>query len=199
VEINSSFYRPHRCATYRRWAETVPDDFRFSVKIPRALTQTHRLKDYGGLLDVFLEQVSGLGGKLGVLLVQLPPSLVYEPQTAAAFFRDLARAQVTLACEPRHASWFTREASNALAEHNVVRVAADPPRAEGDGMPGVNTRLAYFRLHGRPKIYYSDYGEEAIGALASKLASQDWAIFDNTAASHALGNALALARGCRQI
>lgn len=192
VEINSSFYRPHKRATYERWAAAVPADFRFSVKVPRTITQNHRLKDYGNLLEQFLEEVSGLGRKLGVILAQLPPSLVYDAEPVEAFFRDLADCKVVIACEPRHASWFTPEAEALLKRLHVSRVAADPPRAPSDGKPGGDTRLAYFRLHGSPKIYYSDYPESTLKALAPKLRANDWCIFDNTAAYHALGNALSL-------
>jgi uncharacterized protein YecE (DUF72 family) len=45
VEINSSFYRPHRPQTYARWAASTPQTFRFAVKLPRAITHTHRLRD----------------------------------------------------------------------------------------------------------------------------------------------------------
>jgi uncharacterized protein YecE (DUF72 family) len=54
VEINSSFYRPHRTATYERWAASVPEEFRFAVKIPKAITHERRLKEAGDLLDRFL-------------------------------------------------------------------------------------------------------------------------------------------------
>jgi len=199
AEINSSFYRPHKRATYERWAASVPAAFRFAVKVPRTITQDHRLKDYGDLLERFLGEVSGLGGKLGVLLAQLPPSLGYDAGTAAAFFTDLARAGAAMACEPRHASWFTPEADAALRQLHVARVAADPPRAPGDGTPGGDTRLAYFRLHGSPKIYYSDYPDLALESLAPRLRETDWCIFDNTAAFHATGNALALTEKMRQL
>src|SRR4051794_10397874 len=78
VEINSSFYRPHRIATYERWAATVPEDFRFAIKVPKSVTHERRLKDTGDLLDQFVSEVTGLGPKLGPLLVQLPPSLAFE-------------------------------------------------------------------------------------------------------------------------
>src|SRR3954449_13476072 len=72
VEINSSFYRPHRRATYERWAASVRDGFRFAVKMPKAITHERRLRDAGELLNRFLSEVAGLGPKLGPLLVQLP-------------------------------------------------------------------------------------------------------------------------------
>ena len=117
VEINSSFYRPHAAGTYARWASLVPRGFRFSVKLPRTITQFARLVNTEDLLDGFFEQVAGLGAKLGRCVVQLPPSLVFDAVVADCFFAALReRADRTgLACEPRHASWGTAEAD---AEEN---------------------------------------------------------------------------------
>jgi uncharacterized protein YecE (DUF72 family) len=196
AEINSSFYRPHQYKTYARWAAGVPHDFRFSVKLPRVITQTRQLQNYDEPLMRFLDEIAGLGAKLGVILVQLPPSLAYDRDTAAAFFRDLrARSPAALACEPRHPSWFTPTADAALRGLHVARVAADPPRAPKDGVPGGWTGFSYRRLHGSPKIYYSEYSPGALDDIADHLrkeASNAWCIFDNTAAYAALGNALDL-------
>ncbi|MFC7739592.1 DUF72 domain-containing protein, partial [Roseomonas sp. GCM10028921] len=85
VEINSSFYRPHRPATYARWAASVPDGFRFSAKVPRTVTHDRRLKEAGELLQRFVGEVRALGDRLGPLLVQLPPSLRYEEEVADRF------------------------------------------------------------------------------------------------------------------
>src|SRR5690349_22366449 len=54
VEINSTFHRPHRAATYERWAASVPRAFRFAVKMPRAITHDQRLRNSARLLDPFL-------------------------------------------------------------------------------------------------------------------------------------------------
>jgi uncharacterized protein YecE (DUF72 family) len=193
VEINSSFYRPHREKTYARWAASVPEDFRFSVKLPRAITHDRRLKDFREPLDRFCEEVSGLGGKLAVILVQLPPSLIYDPDDAEALFQTLRKkTHASFACEPRHSSWFSPAADKALQHLHVARVAADPPRADKDVQPGGRQGLRYWRLHGSPKIYYSDYPHAALVSLSAKLKPEDWCIFDNTAAFAALGNALSL-------
>jgi uncharacterized protein YecE (DUF72 family) len=53
VEINSSFYRPHRRSTYARWAARVPDEFRFAVKLTRAITHDMRLQAWRAPLDQF--------------------------------------------------------------------------------------------------------------------------------------------------
>src|ERR1700750_903455 len=89
VEINSSFYRPHRPATYARWAASVPSGFRFAVKLPRRITHLDRLSAPGAAPPSFLPGVGALGARLGVLLVQLPPSLAFAPDVAAGFFATL--------------------------------------------------------------------------------------------------------------
>src|SRR5690349_20087775 len=86
VEINSSFYRPHRPGTYARWAATVPEGFRFAVKMPREITHRRRLVGAVELLDRFLDEARALGDKLGPLLVQLPPKLTFAGDVARAFF-----------------------------------------------------------------------------------------------------------------
>src|SRR5579884_3497709 len=73
AEINSSFWRPHQQKTYARWASEVPQDFRFSVKLPRAISHEGGLANAREHLPRFLEETSGLGSKLAVILVQLPP------------------------------------------------------------------------------------------------------------------------------
>ena len=137
VEINSSFHRHHRAQTYVRWAASVPADFRFAVKVPRTLTHDGELAPLPQVLDQFAEEVHGLGTKLGVLLVQLPPKLEFEAPVAKRFFRELRkRIDVPFACEPRHASWGTQRAASLLTQLAVARVAADPSPHDDARRPG---------------------------------------------------------------
>ena len=199
VEINSSFYRPHRPATYARWAASVPDDFRFAVKAPKAITHERRLADAENLLGDFLAQISALGEKLGCVLVQLPPSLEFNLATAETFLVSLRDQHAgAVAIEPRHPSWFTEVSAELLEEHRVARVAADPARVPGGGEPGGWSGTVYYRLHGTPRVYYSAYDEAYLRALAMRLggaaggADNVWCIFDNTALGAATRNALTL-------
>lgn len=202
TEINSSFHRPHRRSTYVRWADSVPLDFRFAVKLPKTISHTARFVDSGALLEAFVEEIGGLGPKLGVVLLQLPPSFAFEPEVVAAFLAGLrARLDpsVGIACEPRHASWFDATADACLAAHRVARVAADPVLAPGGERPGGWGGLQYHRLHGAPRIYYSAYDPKRLAELAASLAhapdsAETWCIFDNTASGAATGDALAIKR-----
>ncbi len=194
VEINSSFYRPHRRATYERWAASVPRDFTFAVKLPKAVTHDARLAADAAAVDRFLEETGGLGRKRGPILIQLPPSLPCDAAVAEAFFASLrARTDAALVCEPRHRSWFTPAADALLVSHRVARVAADPPPVAVAGAPGGWTGLRYTRLHGSPDMYRSAYDAAAIADRAAAATDVDvdtWTIFDNTMTGAAIVNAL---------
>ncbi|WP_262270128.1 DUF72 domain-containing protein [Microvirga yunnanensis] len=197
VEINSSFYRPHRVSTYQRWAGDVPDDFRFAVKMPKTITHEGRLREVDEPLQRFLGEVAGLGSKLGPVLIQLPPSLKFDPADVRSFVERLrASFDGDVVCEPRHASWFTADVDAFLVEHRIARVAADPKPHPNAGTPGGWTSLVYYRLHGSPKMYYSAYSQEVIAETAKTLGDHAsagraaWCIFDNTAAFAATGDAL---------
>ena len=197
VEINSTFHRPHRASTFERWAASVPATFRFSIKVPRSITHDQRLVRTAPLLDPFLEDLAPLGKRLGCLLVQLPPSLAFDTRIARSFFTVLRKRFARgVALEPRHASWFGSRADRLMEEYKVARVAANPPRAEADGRPGGWRGLAYFRLHGSPRVYYSSYDDDFLGDLALEVKAlarrriPTWCIFDNTTLGAATPNAM---------
>ncbi|MEJ0006706.1 MAG: DUF72 domain-containing protein [Steroidobacteraceae bacterium] len=204
VEINTSFYRHHQLGTYARWAQSVGPAFRFSVKTPKALTHEGSLghTDHA-VLERFLGEVAGLGAKLRALLIQLPPSLPFERADAEGFLTQLRRRiapTVAIVCEPRHASWSSDTAEALFKELAVSRSAVDPPRWRQDAIPGGGPHLAYFRMHGSPRTYFSDYAPPRLETLARELQAamrncdELWCIFDNTAHGYAIGNALSAQR-----
>jgi uncharacterized protein YecE (DUF72 family) len=201
AEINSSFYRPHLPATYERWASSVPEKFRFSVKMPRAITHYARLKGVTAELDAFIGQAGALGRKLGVVLVQLPPSLQFDHKIAKQFFVALRRRYPgAIALEPRHATWFDKGPCALLEDCGVSRVAADPAVVPEASDPGGDPQTIYLRLHGSPEVYYSTYDKKRLRIIANRLrvaraGSVDaWCIFDNTARGAAFANALDVKR-----
>ncbi len=206
AEINSSFQRSHRVEIYARWAAQTPPGFRFSAKLPRAITHEGRLHAAREPLQRFLAQAAGLGERLAVLLVQLPPSLAFEPRPARDFFSLLSGLfGGTVVCEPRHASWFEPEADRLLIAARVGRVAADPARRAAAAAPGGwlgpagdgAGAVLYHRWHGAPRTYRSSYDNAWLRARAEEVrrwptAANRWCIFDNTASGAATPNALDL-------
>jgi uncharacterized protein YecE (DUF72 family) len=198
VEINSCFYRAHRPTTYARWAATVPHSFRFSLKIPRTITHELGLRKTMPLLETFLAETSHLGEHRGCLLVQLPPRLEFD-LSLLGFFRGLRERFVgSVACEPRHESWFAPRAQRVLEDFCIAGVAADPPRGRAGIEPHGWRGLAYYRWHGSPRTYYSSYDPITLRRIGDTVATLGkagipvWCIFDNTALSAATDNALEL-------
>ena len=208
VEINSSFHRPHRRATWERWAAATPEGFRFAVKAPKAVTHTAKLVNTGGALLEFFDGVSALGQKLGPVLFQLPPKLSFDEGVAQEFLTTLREVHLgAVVLEPRNASWFSAAAERLLRSFEIARVAADPPKgSELAANPGGWPGLRYWRLHGAPRTYYSEYDSEWLQAFADRLrlqagvlnTSETWVIFDNTALSHATSNSVWLDRALAQ-
>jgi uncharacterized protein YecE (DUF72 family) len=200
VEINSSFHRPHRRATWERWAAMTPTNFRFAVKTPKAITHTAKLVNTRTTLLEFFDAVRALGNKLGPVLIQLPPKLPFDESVAPEFFttlRELHQGGVVL--EPRHPSWFVTPVDALLRSFQIARVAADPPKgSELAAQPGGWPGLCYWRLHGSPRTYYSEYDIHWLRAFAEQLQlhegcseeKETWVIFDNTVVGHATANAV---------
>jgi uncharacterized protein YecE (DUF72 family) len=199
VEINSSFYRSHRHETYARWALAVPIGFRFSVKLPKEITHSLRLRACARPLRKFLSEIAGLGSRLGCVLIQLPPSFAFQRPVVRQFLTLLRRHfDGDAVLEPRHITWFDPHVEAILHEFNVSHVASDPALCAAAARPSVNSSVVYFRLHGSPRMYYSNYDERYLQVMASELkrdhvkSKQAWCIFDNTAHGFATMNALHL-------
>ena len=200
VEINSSFYREHRIATWERWGRTVPAGFRFSAKVPRDITHIRRLIDCDPLLERFVEGPAALGARAGPLLIQMPPSLAFAAPVVARFLDGFRRHwSGPLVAEPRHPSWFEGEGDALLTRFGVGRVAADPAVVPAAAEPGGSEDVVYWRLHGSPRIYYSAYPPEFLArvarsaAAASRASREVWCILDNTALGAAARDAAILA------
>lgn len=196
VEINSTFYRLPRASTVERWAASVPKHMRFSIKMPKHITHELRLEKVSAPLNEFSAIVEAFGNKAGPILIQLPPKAAYSSSGEDFLHQvhDMGFRQVAL--EPRHLSWFDPEVNLLLRRLKIARVAADPARAPGDGVPAGDRQLAYYRWHGSPRIYWSSYSNGCLTRLAQLIddqpRSERWVIFDNTAQGAATANALSL-------
>ncbi len=199
VEVNSSFHRPHRASTWARWRQSVPAGFRFAVKVPKTISHQRKLVDCAELVEGFLGQVGALEEKLAVLLLQLPPKLAFDGAVAEDFLAKLTTlTPVRIVCEPRHPSWFDAGADALLDRLRVARAAADPATTPEGALPGGWRGFSYWRLHGSPTMYRSAYGTTRLDDYAALIRAgidqgrKVWCMFDNTAASAATGDALAL-------
>jgi uncharacterized protein YecE (DUF72 family) len=197
VEINSTHYKFHQPKTFARWCMEVPADFRFAVKMHRDISHVQRLTRIDEAMR-FLNPLEAFGEKLGVVLLQLPPSLDFTLDTEV-FLRDLASEYAgAIAVEPRHPSWAQGSVEQLLQQLRMARVAADPPLITERVIAGGDRALSYYRFHGNPQMYRSVYSEERLVELSSSIikerpaAGSTFVFFDNTMSGAAHANALRL-------
>ena len=184
VEVNTSFYHLPKRSTFEKWRSETLDDFIFGVKMSRYVTHIERLKVTQEPLDRFFAAAAGLSKKLGIILVQLPPSLRYDEKTFAAFIRRLDKARtigrkkVRIALEPRHDSWFDEEnmeAIRALMKKQgmslVFAHSAVFPRYEPVD-ENILTDYVYLRFHGPKEFALSQYGRRRLKPWAEMI--QKW-------------------------
>ena len=160
TEINSSFHRPHRLSTWERWRDSVPPDFRFSVKLPKTITHQAKLADCGGLARGVPRAGACARREAGGAAGPAAAEARTRPGDRQRVFPGSEQALCGSNClRTSQRQWFTDEADDLLAGLEVARVAADPAICEAAALPGGWRGLSYWRLHGSPVIYRSSYAD----------------------------------------
>jgi uncharacterized protein YecE (DUF72 family) len=196
VELNASFYHLPREITVTGWMMRTPETFVFCPKMSRFVTHRLRLKDAAGSLERFFTVFAPLKLKTGPVLMQLPPSLTYDPALTEDFFSLLTEkyTEYRFAWEIRHASWLNAGFFNLLNRSNMGFVIAD----SGRRFPyheAVTASFVYIRLHGREQLYASDYQDHDLSLLAQKIIGwhtekkEIWVFFNNDFHGFAVKNA----------
>jgi uncharacterized protein YecE (DUF72 family) len=159
VEIDSTFYRYPSKGTAMGWARYSPEGFVFTAKLPKLITHEKKLgivsdveKDLNTFVD--LMEPLWLGGKLGCLLIQLPPSFDYKPKELESFFKILP-SQIKFAVEFRNLSWMREETWFLLEKYNVAYAIVDEPLLPPE--VHITSDIAYFRWHGKGEQPWFDY------------------------------------------
>jgi uncharacterized protein YecE (DUF72 family) len=153
VEIDSTFYAYPTKGLVLGWARYTPDNFVFSAKLPQLLTHEKKLDLNKGVeadLIRFLSLLKPLiaTGKLGPVLVQLPPSYSYQSDyDKLKAFLTRAPEDVNFAVEFRHPSWLREDVWSFLKGRNVANVIVDEPLLPPDTV--VTADFAFIRWHGR--------------------------------------------------
>lgn len=159
VEVDSSFYKIPSRSMVLGWLKSTPQDFKFSFKIPKIITHDKHLKGVEVELDQFIEIMEQIDkvGKLGCLLVQLPPSFTFEKKDDLVSFLKLLPKHIHFAVEFRHESWNRDETWTLLKKYNIANTIIDSP-IQFLSKPIVTSRThAFVRWHGHgAKIWY-DY------------------------------------------
>src|SRR5690606_23906912 len=148
-EFNGSFYRFPTVESLDKWYDKTPDDFSFSIKIPKVITHTKKLVDCEKEVSDFYEIVSkGLKEKLACVLWQFPPSFLYSELNLAKLIK-LLNSDFKNVVEFRHKSWWNKNAVETLQQTGVIFCNPSYPGLDVDLIDG--GKIGYFRMHGVPK------------------------------------------------
>lgn len=198
VELNGSFYSLQRPESYRRWRDSVPDDFVFAVKGSRYISHMLRLQNSAqALANVFASGVLALGAQLGPILWQLPERQLFDPEGLDAFLRSLPRTTgeaavlaqghderlegrawleieadqpIRYALEPRSETFADERCIALLHEHGVALTVADTA-GRWPLFDTLTTDFVYVRLHGAEVLYHSGYTEPQLQQWAERVAA----------------------------
>ena len=191
LELNVTFYKFPTEKSLEKWFMDSPDDFKFSVKAPKAITHFKKFNDCERMLDDFYGSIQlGLKQKLGCVLFQLPPQLIYSPELLEKIIMNLNPSYKNV-IEFRHKSWWDKVVLKTLKKHNIIFCGITYP-----GLPdnaAKTTKNLYYRLHGVPVLYKSAYSEIFLEELLKEIKLQNvkeaWIYFNNTWGTAAIENA----------
>ena len=202
VELNNTFYRFPSLEKLLDWYEKSPANFSFSIKVPKLITHFKQLMDADLLIkNLYATCKDGLKEKLGEILFQFPPKFDYT----AARLQQLINSvdtEFTNVVEFRHSSWWNEEVYTQLAKNKIIFCGTSHPLLPDDIIVG--GPVIYYRFHGVPSLYYSNYKQDVLKAFADDIADVPQirkvnCYFNNTAATNAIKNAQFLRQYCDKI
>lgn len=196
VEINVTFYKVPTKKTFEKWYNETPEDFVFSLKIPKTITHIKKLKEIEEDLKSFLKSIEPLKEKGKVLLFQLPPSLRFDKELFERFVKTLPTSYKNV-IEIRNKTFHTEEFVRILESHNVCLCLSDCAGRYPSWYEIKTANFLYLRMHGSRELYVSKYEEAELQNLAQKIKNfadveEVYIYFDNTALGHAVTDAKAL-------
>ena len=195
VEINSTFYRKPTAKTLLKWFDETPEDFKFFIKIPKTVSHEKRLEDCKEEISEFCLHIqSHLKEKLSGFLYQFPPSFKNTQENVDLILNTIDFNYLNV-IEFRHESWWRDEIFNILKDNNIIFSGVSFPGNLPENMIVNHPEIIYYRLHGKPILYKSEYSEELLNGLAEKIKSEQkktFIFFNNTWGTAAIKNSLYL-------
>jgi len=194
VEVNSSYYHWPRDSTFAGWRSRVPPGFRMTVKAPRGLTHSSRLNAPETWIERIERGLRGLGDRLGIFLVQLPPAFAWDPERLEGFLGKMPR-WIPVAVEFRHPSWHREDVWELLERYGAAYCVMS-----GAHLPCILRATApfvYVRLHGpdAEQLYGGSYSDADLRWWADRIHEWQvqgrgvWAYFNNDWEGNAVRNA----------
>ena len=199
IEVNSCFYKTPLFSTYERWANDVPEDFTFTLKLSKDISHAKELSEDLACMNSFLQAATGTGNKKGCLLIQFPGKITLDHFNQVEQILHRLREldpdnEWRKAIEFRNDSWYIGETDELLNKYEATLVLHDFPKGKISAVRG-NANFVYMRFHGPTGNYRDSYSHHALDEKAEQIrgfletGKDVYAYFNNTA-----GNAFENAR-----
>ncbi len=191
IELNTTFYRFPRPEALHNWYQRSPAVFKFSVKAPRLITHYKNFIDSERMLgDFYASMYEGLGDKLGCVLFQLPSRVPYSDELLERIFGILDPSFDNV-IEFRDAGWWKKKVYKSLKKHKISFCGISHPKLQDDVVK--NNSILYYRLHGVPVLYKSEYKKEFIEEITDEIKTsgrfkEAYIYFNNTWGTGAIAN-----------
>jgi len=161
IEVNSSFYKVPMASTVKKWAEDVPETFRFTFKLSKEITHNKELAFDPQAVSAFMEVISFVGDKRGCVLVQFPPSVRIGNLKQLELLMSVLRKSDphytwNIALEFRHVSLYSDVVYRLLEDYRMAMVIQDKPPAVTPMMES-ELPFVYLRFHGPGGSYRGSY------------------------------------------
>jgi len=192
VELNTTFYRFPKLSFLESWYQRSPKDFLFAVKAPRLITHFKQFQKTEEIIGDFYSVIEeGLKEKLGCVLFQLPPRSAFTDERLERIIKNLDPAFKNV-LEFRHVSWWTPEVYDKLSKHRITFCGMSHPQLPQDIIQ--NNPLFYYRFHGVPELYKSEYTKKVLHGFVDEIKSarkvkQAFIYFNNDIGGSAITNA----------
>ena len=191
-ELNATFYRFPTLKSLQNWYDKTPDDFIFSVKVPKQVTHLKKFVDCSQEIKDFYEICQeGFREKLGCILFQLPPSYAYSEEKLSLIVNSM-NLDLKNVIEFRHESWWNQNVFDVLSKNNITFCNVNYPKLPTAIIQ--TTALGYIRLHGNPKLFYSEYTRQELEVYKQQIKATScntiFIYFNNTASTAGIINAL---------
>jgi uncharacterized protein YecE (DUF72 family) len=192
VELNTTFYHIPKAKITAGWKDRTPDSFVFSAKLARLITHRKKLLDCKEPVEWYFQEMQPLKAKIGVILIQLPPSLSRDEERIKTFIPRLP-AGYRFVFEFRNKEWYN-DGVFTLLDNNALGFCIHDD--QGKETPLVATSdLVYIRFHGYKTRYGGLYPDDVIQQWANRIYKWNsegkhvYAYFNNDMNGYAVKNA----------
>ncbi len=156
LELNVTFYRFPTLQSLKSWYDKAPAGFSFSAKVPRSITHFKKFEETEQMLKDFYQLLKeGLQEKLSCVLFQLPPQFSFSEERLEKILSQVD-ASFNNVIEFRNESWWREDVKAVLKKNDISFCGVSFPKITFDDAV-INTPLCYYRFHGVPRLFYSEY------------------------------------------